>query len=59
MISMSALLVVIGVLTLVGTHLFVIHRWLREEEPPRPVPAPIPREVVPATCLRNDTRAVA
>ena len=36
MISMSALLIVIGVCALVGIYLFVMHLWLGENESPRP-----------------------
>ena len=42
MISMSALFIVFGVFALIGTHLFVMHRWLREMPIPRLAPAPVP-----------------
>ena len=42
MISMSALFIVFVVLALVGTHLLVIHRWLREVPTPSLAPEPVP-----------------
>jgi hypothetical protein len=47
MISMSALLIVIGVCALIGTHLFIMHWWLSENEDPRPVPRPITMHSLP------------